>query len=418
MPGKANMQSLLSPSTKRNIRLRYAISALESSIFTTPIWIISGLQYFHFGYTQILAMSFVSYFSNALLQVPTGVLADRWGRRRALILGNLVAIASSIPFLVTKDFTLLMLSRPLSGLGMALTDGPLSAIVYDDLQRDNQDERFPQIAAHANMVTLIARGLSALTGGYMYEVDPRLPFLGNLLAEVGMLALSLAIRDRPLIQAKSAQVEHSHRVRDTISLLKQRHLAVLIAILVGFSVAAEFLWYDYQPYFTDIGLPIHVIGFCYVALCFLCASGSKVIGWMTTRVAPMTIARMILLFAVSACICMTIIHTVWGAIAQLTLSVVLGAPALLAEIFVNQNARSSYRVTALSAASGILTGLTVVADLALGLINDNMGFAAGPLFGLAIALFTLLASFLIRSDSRNRISTEAIASDSTVLDSA
>ncbi len=87
---------------------------------------VQGLSNFWMGVTiGVMAISLV------LASFPLGILADRYGRRRMLILGNAAASLSLIGFALTANLALVLLVAAVEGIGEAAFAVSGSALLAD-----------------------------------------------------------------------------------------------------------------------------------------------------------------------------------------------------------------------------------------------------------------------------------------------
>jgi DHA1 family quinolone resistance protein-like MFS transporter len=130
-----------------------------------------------------------------LLEVPTGGLADSWGRRRVALLAEVVTFAGWIVFLVSFSFPAFLIAFMLNGIGRALSSGTLDAWFIDGLlAADPAVDLHPRLA-RAGAVTLMALGLGAVSGGFIAQCFSFLPADGTAiitpLAAPGIVALPI-----------------------------------------------------------------------------------------------------------------------------------------------------------------------------------------------------------------------------------
>ena len=69
----------------------------------------------------------------AILEVPTGAIADMIGRKKSLILGVMTWIVSYVLFFYGWGFFALTVACLTCALGSALTSGADTALIYDIL---------------------------------------------------------------------------------------------------------------------------------------------------------------------------------------------------------------------------------------------------------------------------------------------
>jgi nitrate/nitrite transporter NarK len=72
-----------------NIWRLFTAQALLSLILWVPIWVVF-LQGRGVSLTQIGVLEGIAWLITALLEVPTGAIADRWGRKASIAIGGLL----------------------------------------------------------------------------------------------------------------------------------------------------------------------------------------------------------------------------------------------------------------------------------------------------------------------------------------
>lgn len=138
------------PFTQPNIRLFIAFRVFYNARFYYPVFTILFLD---FGLTleQFTLLNVVWAMTIVLLEVPSGALADLFGRRRLLIATSVLMIAelALISFAPSTRpewiFYLFLANRVLSGASEAMGSGADEALAYDTLVAANQDELWPQV---------------------------------------------------------------------------------------------------------------------------------------------------------------------------------------------------------------------------------------------------------------------------------
>jgi len=107
-----------------------------------------------------------------VLEVPLGILADRWSRRGVLILASVASLAAVVVGGLSQSVAVYMLSAAFLGVYFALQSGTLESIVYDTVLEETGDsDAFERTIGRARVVESVALVASALAGGRL----PRLP---------------------------------------------------------------------------------------------------------------------------------------------------------------------------------------------------------------------------------------------------
>jgi len=151
----------------------------------------------------------------ALLVAFSGVLADRWGRRKFLIAGTLLPIASYAIFAITTDVPWLVFASFLGGVGLANgAAGALTISSFDALLADNtsEDTRTKVFAASGGLwsAALAIGSLGAAVpeilqrAGVEQLASYRLPYLAMIAVTALGGALLFPVRDDPEVHKARA----------------------------------------------------------------------------------------------------------------------------------------------------------------------------------------------------------------------
>ena len=121
--------------------------------------------------------------SIVLLEVPSGALADKLGRRPMIIIAAVLMILemSLIAFVPFGNANLIfwvwVLNRILSGAAEASASGADEALAYDSLPEGEQEGQWPKVLARLMTLSSCAFVVAMLIGGAVYDHS----FLNNLL---------------------------------------------------------------------------------------------------------------------------------------------------------------------------------------------------------------------------------------------
>ncbi len=149
------------------------------------------------GLAQLGLMMAVYSATVFLLEVPTGGLADAWGRRRVALLAEAVTLAGWTLFLFSFSFPMFIVAFVLNGIGRALASGTLDAWFVDSLLAvDPKVDLHPRLS-RTGAITLLALGLGTVCGGGIARLFAFLPPDGTAiltpLAGPGLVALPIRL---------------------------------------------------------------------------------------------------------------------------------------------------------------------------------------------------------------------------------
>lgn len=161
----------------RNIPLFIAFRLLFNARFYYPIFAVIQLDY---GLTmsQFAVLNAIWAVSIVLLEVPSGALADRIGRKRMVVGASLLMVVEMavIAFVPLGNSTLVfwawVLNRILSGAAEASASGADEALAYDSIPEEEQKKRWPKVLSRLMSLSSIAFVFAMLVGSAVY--DPNL----------------------------------------------------------------------------------------------------------------------------------------------------------------------------------------------------------------------------------------------------
>ena len=102
------------------------------------------------------------------LEIPSGILADRWSRRNVLILANVALVLSSLVGGLSTSVAMYLVAALLLGVFFAMQSGTTDSIIYDTVLEETGDgERFERTIGRLRMFESIALVGGALAGGWV-----------------------------------------------------------------------------------------------------------------------------------------------------------------------------------------------------------------------------------------------------------
>jgi MFS family permease len=184
------MKDNLEVNMKNNIKLLYGISFFNNLWFWLGIW---ALYYLLFtNYTGIGIIETAMIVSVVVFEIPSGALADLFGKRKILILAFLVVAFSEFIMAGAVNFWMLMFSAIVGSLGITMVSGTFEAITYDSLMELGKEKIYDKILSRQKSIKYVASALATIAGGAMYTYGwHRMPFI--LVGVMSLIACILAL---------------------------------------------------------------------------------------------------------------------------------------------------------------------------------------------------------------------------------
>jgi MFS family permease len=176
-----------------------------------------------------------------VLEVPSGVLADRWSRRGVLILASIAAILSVLIGGLSQSVAVYMVSAGFLGVFFALQSGTLESVVYDAvLEETGGSDAFETTIGRVRLVESVALVASALAGGAIAAVAPlRVTyFLTAPLLAASCLVL-IRFREPRLHKAEAEESLRRQLASTYRTILAPGRLRAVVALTVAGSVLMQ-----------------------------------------------------------------------------------------------------------------------------------------------------------------------------------
>ena len=152
---------------ENNIWKYYAFEFFRQFFFIGGVLIIFFTDWGGISQTQIQILQSWYMLALFILEVPTGVIADYWGRKHSLILAGLTMSFAVVVYGIYPNIYLFFLGELFFALSGALRSGANEALIYDSLKELKREKEAKIIMARGEAARKIAIGTSAIIGGYI-----------------------------------------------------------------------------------------------------------------------------------------------------------------------------------------------------------------------------------------------------------
>jgi MFS family permease len=344
---------------------------------------------------QIAGMQTALMVTQLVMELPTGVLADRMGHRRSYQVALVMATLGEAVTLLANTYPEFLIGQVVAGTGFAFASGSVDALVYDSLPPENRTTGMQQakgrIGAAMQAASLFAYSVGAfITQELTYErmrLTLKMDVVGVGLSAV--LALLLKEPARHFLDARHGSIDLIRTGWRTLTQSDELRRLVLISIVTN-AFGAHLLIF-YQDYFLRAGVEPVWLGMG-LALGSGVAFFTQLHAWrlpaaLGTRngliVATGLPGVLYILMAVidQPMIAVILFIAQWG--------VVQLAIPLFAGLF-NAHLEESARATSLSLISGVVTVYIGIGGVVLGWLAEWNLSAMFGILGTVIIVGTIL----------------------------
>ncbi len=372
---------------ERNLRLYPAYQACRNLVFWVPVFFLYFSE--RLPAAEVLQLEAFYYLSAVVLEVPSGYLSDRMGRRPTLLLAMLGWGGGAALIATSATFWPLALGQAFLAVGMAFNSGTDSALLYESLAGLDRAHEIGRREATALRGGLLAMSAAALVGGALATADLRWAYVLTAVTGGAALAVALRFTEPPRIgEAASAPLRQLARV---LGKLRDPMLVWVLGVFVAMVVFQHVPYELFQPWLAVVlgdaaGWTPLVSG--------VVVSVTAAVAALATGAAPALMQRlgtwqaMVLLLFAQAGVLVGL--GLWVAPAAVILLVVRTLPAAMLvpmnRATVHPRVETGIRATWLSAQS-LLGRLAFAGWLALAArqVGDVSGLAAAELTSLLVS---------------------------------
>jgi MFS family permease len=375
---------------RRRLLPLYAATFLQNLALWVPIEKLF-MTTIGFSSASIGVMAAVYAVVVPVLEVPSGVLADRWSRRGVLILASIAAILSVLIGGLSQSVAAYMVSAGFLGVFFALQSGTLESVVYDAvLEETGGSDGFETTIGRVRLVESIALVASALAGGAIAAVAPlRVTyFLTAPLLAASCLVL-IRFREPRLHKAEEQDSLRRQLASTYRTILAPGRLRAVVALTVAGSVLMQAMLEFGPLWLVALAVPAFLYGPHWAGLTSALGLGG-LLGAQAWITRPWPVGFLAVAI-IGCCVVLTLSHQallVVGVQVALTLLVVAVSIPVLRRL---HDAVPSTIRAGVASGVGTLTWLTFVPfALGFGAVSERAGVDRAGWLLVAIGVVTAL----------------------------
>lgn len=238
---------------KKNIKNDYLYRFFSSFDITSAIWVLY-LGYKGMNLVEIGLLEGIFHITGFLSEIPTGALADLFGRRKSMAIGRVTSLISAIIMLFSNSFISFAIGFILSAWGYNLNSGSEEALVYDTLKILNREDEYLKINGRLNLIIEVSQGLAVFIGGLLSQINFAISYALAIIIAICSLIISLNFTEVGSIDKQQHRGTVIDHFKTSINILKnnKKLLNILMFFPVVYTFSAIIYFYG-QQYLSDVG---------------------------------------------------------------------------------------------------------------------------------------------------------------------
>lgn len=316
-----------------------------------------------------------------LFEIPTGVLSDRIGRKKTLIIGSLLMSLGCGFFLLggrVQHFFYFAAANVFSALSMTFISGCDSAYLYDLMASQFATSRYPQVEGSSTACKLIGNVSGGIAGFFVARVSIEATFVVTALITLSASIVASFLPEAPV----SAKMNLKGHIRGSYVIVRKSKVIVslLFYSLFLFPLLRVGIFLD-PPHGSLHGIKAEYIGLAFALKDLVSSISAFNAGRIIGRIGSLRILVILPIMGSSAFLIQGLVHGWWCCLLYLVPALTLGLFSPVIRILINQATRDSSRRATVLSVEGMFR---------------RTGYAFfSPLIGWMLDMYTLGAVFVL-----------------------
>ncbi|MEW6187228.1 MAG: MFS transporter [Thermodesulfobacteriota bacterium] len=266
----------------KNILLLYGFSFFKNLMFFGAVAVPFYLHRIGIGYASMFLLEGIFSLSMIVFEIPTGVIADRFGRKWSLFFGSCFLGAAFLIFGFYTSFIVLAIAEILCAFGMTMQSGADRAILYETLIASGSDSRTAAVMARYDAFATTGMFL-AFPAGSVFVGSNAVSYNSALGLVFIATAMAVFFAGFLVVFVKETAYEKSKKnvMRQGLDgFLRILHLPKLRKFSLNYALLSSltfFMFWFYQPLLMENGFSVAWLGVVASAFNFT----AMVLLWLT-----------------------------------------------------------------------------------------------------------------------------------------
>lgn len=355
-------------SISSNIWKMYAVTAANQAFFLMPIIVL----FFHEnGLTiqQVFVLQGLFALTSMILEIPSGYLSDRWGRKPTMITGSVFGIVGILMYALSTTFWGFLVGEIFFAVMLSFYSGTADAMISDTLIELDRFEENRRTLGQLHFFGLLSQAIASVIGGLLATIALR----GVAWATLPPLIIGLVFACF-LREPKRHKLQEPHHLKamwniTSHALVKSvplRNIMLIYAVIASLTFAL--VWFS-QAYQAEIGLPLSLFGVIHAGIMATTAIVARQMHTLEEKVDDRVILMVISAVVVVSYVALGFVTSLWGLVFLLMGRVMWGAITPLTSDMISRLVTSDVRATVISTRS-------LAGNLVFAVIGPLMGYAA------------------------------------------
>jgi len=329
-----------------------------------------------------------------VLEIPSGILADKYSRRNLVLIGRVFKLIRFIVWtgagsgILFGPFWYFAIGFTCWSISGALYSGTFSAFIYDELKTYGRESDYEKIQGYMISASLSGIVIALFVGGFVAEISYYYVFAASMITTIIAFIVLLSVKPVQKVQSTEEKNYFKFLKLVLINARKNIFLGEIIFMLVFvssiFTAAVEF----YPFLFGELGFAEGMVGFLFGVNYIFVLFGGIAVGYLTAKKGNWEI--ILSLIASFSILLITVFKTPFFLIGLFIAAFLITIFEIRLTNKIQKEIESHERATMLSISSFLSGGMQLILFMVFGLIIRTYGsFAMIFITGVSIMAISL-----------------------------
>ncbi len=250
---------------KKQINKLY-ISEILGNISLTGAW-VAILAARGFSLLQIGLSETIFHIVSLLFEIPSGVLADVFGRKKMLLISCCLNMLSDLIMIFSNSFGIVCFSFCIRALSYNFYSGSDEALAYDSMKSQGKENLYEKYSSNQLIIYRVTDGISTMAAGLALYLGYRIAYAISLIFMIFQLVALSGLKEINFISAKEKEErkflkEILNCFKESFTFLIKQKKVFLLMLTNSFVGALDILLLFFlQAKLPQAGIPEWALGF-------------------------------------------------------------------------------------------------------------------------------------------------------------
>lgn len=288
-------------SNKISSELKYYLYIIFTNLrFTRIVNIIFIVQFLGLSLVQFAFFQSIFLFSQLVSEVPSGILGDRFSKKKIVLLGlvllSITPLLTLSSILLMKDYVILG-AFILEGVGNALLSGADDALFFESLRSEGKEESYGKIRGKLQLISALTLGIATFIGGGLYSITRYLPYFIQSFTLIGSMIIIISIPDNQKHAIEDLNQNGVSKFKELFSvfhrLLKSTKILFMFAFTTVIVSAINVVFALLPDYFSKIGFSTSTNGAMFMIYSII----GGIVATQAYKISKISVSKLIMLLS-------------------------------------------------------------------------------------------------------------------------